>query len=56
MENKTPFISWLKNPNDKEDGLILINEGFLIELPTKAKNDLIEYLNEFLKKQEIEKK
>jgi hypothetical protein len=51
MESNTHFISWIKNPNDKEDGLILINEGFLIELPTKVKNDLIEYLKEFLKKQ-----
>ena len=50
IEPKTSFISWVKNPNDEEDGLILIDEGVLIELPQKAKNDLIEYLKEFLKK------
>ena len=53
IEPKTSFISWVKNPNDEEDGLILIDEGVLIELPQKAKNDLIEYLKEFLKKIEI---
>ena len=49
IEPKTSFISWVKNPNDEEDGLILIDEGVLIELPQKAKNNLIEYLKEFLK-------
>jgi hypothetical protein len=43
MESNTHFISWIKNPNDKEDGVVLIDEGVFIELPPKAKNDLIEY-------------
>jgi len=42
------FISWIKNPNDEEDGLVLIDEGAFIELPPKAKNDLIEYLSKLL--------
>ena len=51
MENKKEtavFISWIKNPNKEEDGLVLIDEGVFMELPPKAKNDLIEYLNKLL--------
>lgn len=42
------FISWIKNPNEENDGLLLIDEGVFVELPPKAKNDLIEYLSKLL--------
>lgn len=46
------FISWVQNPNDKEDGLVVVNEGFWYELPERFKSDLIQYFKEVIKKEE----
>jgi len=58
QEPITPFISWIRRPNDKEsasdiDGLILINEGALEDMPPSLKADLIKYLREFLEKEDL---
>jgi hypothetical protein len=44
------FISWVQNPNDKEDGFVVVNEGFWHELPERFKSDLIQYFKEVIKK------
>jgi hypothetical protein len=52
MEDNTCFISWVQNPDDKQDGLVMVNEGFWHELPESFKNDLIQYFKEVIKKEE----
>jgi len=52
MENNTCFISWVQNPDDKQDGLVIVDEGFWYELPERFKSDLIQYFKEVIKKEE----
>jgi hypothetical protein len=43
------FISWVQNPDDKQDGLVVVNDGFWHELPERFKSDLIQYFKELIK-------
>ena len=49
MENNTCFISWVQNSDDKQGGLVVVNDGFWHELPERFKSDLIQYFKELIK-------